>query len=266
MIIPPVIELQPCVCKLQILHSCSTPSCERADGAFTIHTHIRIWVKDSFFFFFFFSLQRQDESARTQRGTNRLFRRGSKERGRPSLGVQPRRSVAHWHQSLSGSRFELPLLSIQPTATPSLLHSGCVLFISFSLVQLDFLCTVSPSRVWFWVVILDSISCREALHRALFLLLYEAVYVLAELSPHFPSPQPVQIAFRIHFGGTPITSLGLQLICLFCYYPTHRLDWLLLSVSQSWPNPSWAPSNHWKGTRNLEGLRLIHPFIDGTRQ
>jgi hypothetical protein len=238
MIIPPVIELQPCVCKLQILHSCSTPSCERADGAFTIHTHIRIWVKDSFFFFFFFSLQRQDESARTRRGTNRLFRRGSKERGRPSLGFNRvgrlRIGISLCPAFASSCRFFL----YNPQPPPLLLHSGCVLFISLSLVQLDFLCTVSPSRVWFWVVILDSISCREALHRALFLLLYEAVYVLAELSPHFPSPQPVQIAFRIHFGGTPITSLGLQLICLFCYYPTHRLDWLLLSVSQSWPNPS----------------------------
>lgn len=198
MIIPPVIELQPCVCKLQILHSCSTPSCERADGAFAIHTHKDIWVKDSFFFF---SLQRQDESARTRRGTNRLFRRGSKERGRPSLGFNRvgrlRIGISLCPAVASSCRFCL----YNPQPPPLLLHSGCVLFICFCLVQLDFLCTVSPSRVWFWVVILDSISCREALHRALLLLLlYEAVYVLAELSSHLPS----RSQSKLHFASISV--------------------------------------------------------------
>ena len=32
----------------------------------------------------------------------------AKERGRASFGVQPRQSVAHWHQSLSGIHCELP--------------------------------------------------------------------------------------------------------------------------------------------------------------
>lgn len=102
----------------------------------------------------------------------------------------------------------------------------------------------------------------------LLLLLLRSSLFTGRVVVAFTFSQPVQIAFRIHFGGTHITLLGLQLICLFCYYSPPPSTWLASSqclpiVTQSIVS---APSNHWKGTRNLEGLRLIHPFIDGTRQ
>ena len=159
---------------------------------------------------------------------NSIFRRGSKERGRPSLGFNRvgrlRTGISLSPAAASNCRFSIP----HP------LHSLCVIHFSFLLrfplpFGLGYL-------IWFRVVKRYTVYY----HYAAFM--YWPNRVVFAL----PSRR-VQIAFHIHFGGVTSASSW------FIFFSIDRIGFPAVSPNR---DPIYrARSNHYKRSRSL-----IHPF------
>lgn len=163
-----------------------------------------------------------------------VFRRVGKRAWPSVFGVQPRQSVAHWHQSLSGIHYELPRYIpakyIYWTLSYRIIHYsshldvlsypyflyGFIFRLVFPLTWFDFPCRATVPAVYFLPAVNQSIYSTGKLNWivvSLFLTQQNCI------SHRFRPPRP---------NGWFWSN----------FFFSHRPDWLLLVSPNSWTNPS----------------------------